>query len=127
MTDRSDEQRLGDLEREVRRIDDLVHEVERLNGEIQGIHSFLRKQEEWHREQLAAAHLERNELRDVIREMRSKPPEERVANTSDLTDEEKDLARSGKVIDAIKSVRFRMHVDLRTAKAIVDGFNRGLT
>lgn len=114
MTDRSDAQRINDLERE----------VEQLRGEIQGMQSYFDKQEAWHKEQLAAAHLERNELRDVIREMRSKPPEERVATEDNcgLTESEKELARSGRIIEAMKELRVRIHVDLKTAKSIIDGF-----
>ena len=107
------------------RLTDLESAVEELRGEIKGMQAYFDKQEVWHKEQLAAAHLERNELRDAIREMRSLPPEERVVNPSDLTNEEKNLAMSGKTIDAIKSVRHRLHLDLRSAKAIIDGFLRG--
>lgn len=110
MTDRSDSQRIHDLETA----------LEELRGEVQGMQSYFEKAEALHKEQLAAAHLERNELRDVIREMRSLPPEDRVPDVSDLTEEEQDLAKRGRLIDAIKSVRSRLHVDLRTAKAIVD-------
>jgi len=62
MTDRSDEQRIRDLETA----------LEELRGEVQGMQSYFEKQEAWHKEQLAAAHLERNELRDVIRELRAR-------------------------------------------------------
>ena len=117
MTDRSDQQRISDLERE----------VSELRGELQGMQSYFEKQEAWHKEQLAAAHLERNELRDVIREMRSKPPEERVATEDNcgLTESEKDRAKSGRIIEAMKELRARIHVDLKTAKSIIDGFLRG--
>jgi len=110
VTDKSNEQRISDLEQDVRE----------LRGEVQGMQSCFDKQEAWHKEQLAAAHMERNELRDVIREIRSMPPEDRKSTTDDMTDEERDMIRAGKLIDAMKAVRSRLHVDLRTAKAIVD-------
>lgn len=116
MTDRSLEQKICDLKTD----------LEKLRAEVRGMQSCFDKQDAWHKEQLAAAHVERNELRDVIREMRSKPPEERVATTDNagLTDEEKALARAGKTIDAIKLVRSRIHCDLKTAKGIVEGIGR---
>ena len=110
MTDCSNDQKIHDLETALKE----------LRSEVQGMRSYFDKAEALHKEQLAAAHMERNELRDVIRELRSMPPEKRVADVIDLTDEELELARTGKVIDAMKSVRSRLHVDLKTAKALVD-------
>ena len=115
-----DDERLDMLAMEVEALRAELATIEGLRDELQGMRSYFDKAEAMHKAQLDAAHQERNELRDVIRELRSMPPEERKATTDDLTDEERDLIRAGKIVDAIKSVRSRTHVDLRTAKAVVD-------